>query len=291
MTTTHQTQAVVPDVRTKSGRPAFTLTEILVVIVLILTLLGITVVALNKILDSRARSSTVNILNQLQTAAAEYETQTNGQAVNHLTSVTTPIDWNAPSSIFSTDESASGKYDPKAMGALACYGSIPGKYISVDAGATPSSAAYRGFLGDLAGDLKETSVKRFIAGVWSVPSCKDIIQQMSKEFARSSPGIAEAKKPPNPDPVENCAQIGNAMLVDGLLEVRDAWGTKIVYAAYVKYPEPGGDLDKTDDFLPKRGTPFFVSAGPDRKFGSVGPSASPKEQSEAADNIYSFELD
>lgn len=289
MTPISPTTISEPDVRADGGRPAFTLTEILVVIVLILLLLGITVVALNKVLDSMSRSATVNVLNQLQTIAAEYETQTNGQAVNHLTSVTTPIDWNNKDSIFFTDESASGKYDPKAAGALSCYGSINGKYISPDTGAAPSAAAYRGFIGDLAGDLEDTSIKRFIAGAWGTPACKDMINQMSNEYARSSPGIDSARTSATASPP--CDPIGAAMLVDGLLEVRDAWDTKIVYAAYVRYPEPGGDLDKADDFLPRRTTPFFVSAGPDRDFGSVGPGATAQEQRAALDNIYSYEAD
>ncbi|MCE9591889.1 MAG: type II secretion system GspH family protein [Planctomycetes bacterium] len=298
--TTPQGSALTPQAR---GRDAFTLTELLVVIGLILFLLAMGAFAMHKITDAAAHSTTRTILAELQTVAAEFSTANNGISVNHLSSVTSPFNWNTFGSItrmpkapsgeyfYTTDMSANGRYDP--TNAKSCYPNLGGKYFRPlpdppspsDPLTPPTKDAFRGYLMDWAGDLKAISGKRFIAGAFTVPACKEQLQSMDRHYITSSTGMDYAKAT-DCLPLQGAAAV---MVVDGMLEPRDAWGTKIVYAAYVFYPEPGGDFETTDDFLPKRSTPFFVSAGPDRDFGDVGPNATEASKKAAEDNIYSYD--
>ncbi len=74
------------------------------------------------------------------------------------------------------------------------------------------------------------------------------------------------------------------------LELRDAWGNKIVYVQHVyKADDPDGVDRGEDDFLPPRTSPFFASAGPDGQWGSVDDQGVPDEDAE--DNLYSFSGD
>lgn len=66
--------------------------------------------------------------------------------------------------------------------------------------------------------------------------------------------------------------------------ILDGWGNPLYYAAKVQ-----ADNYTADDFLPRFQTAFFASAGPDGKWGSH--NANGKPDAEAADNIYSFNLD
>ena len=96
---------------------------------------------------------------------------------------------------------------------------------------------------------------------------------------------------------------------NGFLELRDGWDNKIVYAQAVVHDDDGdGNINDSegaadeDDFLPAHNVPLFASAGPDGKFGSHkqlfrqlnGDSLNATERQEAedaADNVYSFDLD
>lgn len=74
---------------------------------------------------------------------------------------------------------------------------------------------------------------------------------------------------------------------NGHMELRDGWGNKMHYAAYVSH----SDSDTADDILPEHGNPtnpkpFFASAGPDGQWGDASPT--PDQQSQ--DNIYSYDL-
>lgn len=64
-------------------------------------------------------------------------------------------------------------------------------------------------------------------------------------------------------------------------EIVDGWGNAIAYRSQ----------ESASGTFPARPTPFFVSAGPDGKFGSVGSSATAAEQSQASDNLYSYDLE
>lgn len=73
-------------------------------------------------------------------------------------------------------------------------------------------------------------------------------------------------------------------LADGAEFVNDPWGNTIRYAKAVSYT----DTFTADDTLPANPRPFFASAGPDGKWGSANKiSATPAQQAEAKDNLYS----
>jgi Tfp pilus assembly protein PilE len=77
-----------------------------------------------------------------------------------------------------------------------------------------------------------------------------------------------------------------------MLEIRDVWGHKIIYK---HDPNDGASGEyKYDNFLPRSRRPYFASSGPDGKFGSDPNGvdrAAGNQQANAADNIYSFDLD
>ena len=97
-------------------------------------------------------------------------------------------------------------------------------------------------------DVKEQSIQRFIWVVYQVPDAASVL-------SRERDALTDRDSPPDGD---------------GFLEVRDAWDSKIVYAAFVDHE----DAAEEDDFLPERGKlgvpkPFFASAGPDGLWGHV----------------------
>lgn len=73
------------------------------------------------------------------------------------------------------------------------------------------------------------------------------------------------------------------------MAILDAWDNKIRYAARVSHEDGFTD----DDYLPPHPRPFFASAGPDGRWGTVtidnDGHVVPDE--DAADNVYSFEAD
>lgn len=294
----------------------FSLTEMLVVIALLMTLLGLAVFAMNKVADASARAGTVGLLNSLVTISTEFETQNNGVAVNHLRSVKVPVDWDTQR--FNTDTSRSGLYDPSKPwtygidmdNCAGYYPSVPGQYLSPAAATDPPSQdRFRGYLGfhaevaygNGATAFKRISGKRFIAGVWNIEVCREQIASLDKryvtrdKFHQIAYALADGYCHPywerDPAPPYKPRPDGNLVVVDGLLTPYDGWDTPILYAAYVRYDEPGGDKATEDDFLPKYARPFFISAGPDREYGDSSPSATYEDKVKASDNIYSYDLE
>lgn len=91
----------------------------------------------------------------------------------------------------------------------------------------------------------------------------------------------------NPDTAQSLPSLGEALKDtdgNGFLELVDAWGRPLSYAAFVDH----GDSYGQDDFLPAYPTAFFASAGEDGDFGNdeTDPDSEVME-----DNLYSFELD
>lgn len=93
------------------------------------------------------------------------------------------------------------------------------------------------------------------------------------------------------------ATLGEDVFVDddanGYMELRDGWGKKIIYAAYVSR----GDGDDSDNFLPERFdsiplTPsprsYFASAGADGEWGDDREADGTPLKDKTLDNLYSF---
>ncbi len=80
-----------------------------------------------------------------------------------------------------------------------------------------------------------------------------------------------------------------------LVELLDPWGSEIRYA----YKVSKADSFTADDYLPAYPNAFFASAGPDGLWGAVDANNQPDPsvdvdgdgEPDAADNLYSFEID
>jgi prepilin-type N-terminal cleavage/methylation domain-containing protein len=132
--------------------------------------------------------------------------------------------------------------------------------------------------GAMAGDFKKRSIERLIWAATQVDAGEKAIE---------------------------AAGVGDAGLTDrdgnGFDELRDPWGTRLIYASYA---EQGG-ASSEDDFLPEHGTsknwrPFVASAGPDGLWGGPGPDEAFGTNDDVdqngdgtpdhEDNIYSYEM-
>ena len=113
---------------------------------------------------------------------------------------------------------------------------------------------------DVPDNIKYVSIDRFVfATVGS--------QKLKKLYGNFKPEVILDKD------TGNATTAGAGV---GFMEIRDPWGTKLVYAAYVRSDgavsaTPGGPW--ADDFLPRREEMFFASAGRDKKWGYVGANA------------------
>ena len=96
-------------------------------------------------------------------------------------------------------------------------------------------------------------IERFVSATYQMPTTRGAIDRAGSEFVVDEDG-------------------------DGFLEVRDPWGNNIAYLAY----SAGGRL-------PRHDSPFFASAGPDGRWGDIGPDGEPN--ADAADNLYSFDIE
>ena len=137
----------------------------------------------------------------------------------------------------------------------------------------------------LDGTLRDHGIERFVWATWQVPDTRDLLQAIGKEALVDAENLG-----PN---------AGN-----GYVEVRDAWGNKLVYASYAWDPA-SDDNTPNDDFLPPHGTsdrwrPFFASAGKDGLWGGPGPDgdfgttddldANGDGTPDHEDNLYSYEV-
>lgn len=144
----------------------------------------------------------------------------------------------------------------------------------------PSAGGSRGedprILGDDTEDaLKRHSIERFVAETIQIPN----IERIYQSFADSV--LTDEEAPDEPG--------------HGFLEVRDAWGNKLIYVDRVDHDD---NQDTAYDFLPERDQPYFASAGDDGRWGDYrellrrqrGDSYDLDLAEAASDNIYSFEL-
>lgn len=197
---------------TRSHRQsAFSLMEIIVVVVILAALIAIAVPGMNKVMQAGDVGRTRAMLNSLTGAADEYELQT-GAVINHQdTSVT------------------------------------------------------------VGGD-NDNTIGHFIKQASQIEACLNLMKAAAGKGGFNAPSEAADIQSEN---------INNLAIVD-------AWGNKIRYAARVSHE----DTFKADDYLPVHPRPFFASAGPDGRWGTVnmqGGVATP--DADAQDNIYSFEAD
>lgn len=75
----------------------------------------------------------------------------------------------------------------------------------------------------------------------------------------------------------------------GFMDLRDGWGTKLVYVPAHQHQSLYWQNNVTWRF-PARQTPYFVSAGPDGRFGNVYADEDTPEYEASLDNIYSFDV-
>ncbi len=154
---------------------------------------------------------------------------------------------------------------------------------------SPSGSGTLNIEGDADPELamKIRSIERFVWVTYKIPAIRKGVYG----------GIDEQFFMDNKD--ENLGQVVEANGVDNFLELRDAWGNKLIYAAYVYRNEgailgidPDGTNRPFDDFLPEHTEPFFASAGPDGEWGNSNElTGTPEEIRQSKDNIYSYQED
>ena len=260
---------------------AFTLVELLVVIAVIIVLVGIGLTVGNSVVRGNEINRTKTTLANALQVATEYDVKV-GQIVNHLASRYPGTAGNPP------QDPAPVKDWQDLYAFNSPVGAAGNGKIKIDrnsrADAPPNAMGSDEEARQ--GDIARYSVERF---VWVTRR----VASLEKLYATFRP---ETLKNSDDDP--------------GFLEIQDAWGSKLIYAAYVKddtaYPSSYGSGvgDPADDFLPKSDTYFFASAGPDKKWGHANPENAPNltpyklagetnEQAirrlreEAGDNVYS----
>ena len=250
---------------------AFTLIELMVAIAIIVILTAIGLTVGNNLVRSNEINRTRTIMANAMQIATEYEV-TIGPVPNHLASVETPIDW--------TND-----------------GGNPPKQFNSPAG-LPDAASNKSYdLDDVTGtqqqkeaDLWKNSIERFVWATQRVGALKKFYATFRPESLKDTDPVSSGK---------------------GYLEILDAWNRKLIYVTYVRIPDNANNAsvpdDTSDDFLPKRETYYFASAGPDGKWGHASPddpsvniadykqgSETPAEtksrlREESGDNVYSID--
>jgi type II secretory pathway pseudopilin PulG len=210
------------------------MTEMLVVIGIIVFLVGILMPSLIRMYSAASDGQTRGILASAKAVADEYEVET-GVAINHLSSISIPINWTIPKTYNQVPHTVASGGDAEV-----------GPWVYYETLSIPKS-----------GTMSADSGERF---VWAATQLE-----------------TTAKMLPS---------LGSVAWVDvddnGFMELRDGWGHKIVYAAFVDH----GDADSSDDYLPEFDKPFFASAGKDGNFGNA--KTDPNDPA-LSDNLYSHQ--
>jgi len=113
--------------------------------------------------------------------------------------------------------------------------------------------------------VQQYSVERFLWAAWNHAATSSLIKSMESGTS-SIIDIGDDGGPGN-----------------GFLEMRDAWGYRMIYVSMVSYD----DAFLGDDFLPQWPQPYFASPGADGLWGN----ASVANSEAAEDNLYSFQKD
>lgn len=257
----------------QTAQRGFTLVEVMVVVLIIVILMGLALGVGSAVRNMGKKQLTRAALDNAVAVADDFRVRT-GRNVPHFVVDEDEaqrygvmrIDWdeerscNAPG--FEGDDGEIDDYAddiPERDG-----GSEPPPY-TVDDNEEPADKKF----------IMDRSIERFI---WATSQVPAIRQQLNSSLPD---GLLVDEDEPEPN---------------GFLELRDAWGTKIIYVAFVNYED---DIE-SDDFLPARQNAYFASAGPDGLWGDYrelrrqidDPSLNDLEQDAvdaAADNLYSFE--
>ena len=237
------------------GRPGFSLVEIMVVVAIIFVLMGLSLIAMKRVTQSANVKQTRLLLNQMMSIEGEYR-RTARQSINHYTKSSPPKDdYDYTRKPFDWTQNKPHNID-LPIGSTA---TIPPLVPNTDAHVNGS-------------------IEAFVWATLQLPACD---QMYSGLRADRSLRDGDLDASPVRDP-------------DGFYEVVDHWGTPIRY--YLRNVDenlyPSGDIER-DTFATTvfrfHAKPFFVSAGPDGKWGDLNGSAT--ERKEAEDNIYSFDLE
>ncbi|MCC7408025.1 MAG: prepilin-type N-terminal cleavage/methylation domain-containing protein [Phycisphaeraceae bacterium] len=269
----------------------FTLVEILVVVAIIAVLLSLGVGAGMKMAASNRLRSTKLLLSKLQAINTQYELLTK-QKVNHSAVIKRPFLWDGPEadvvkafgtywSLFADDPGnppAKVKLDKE----YGLDGTLTGNPRSAESGSSQPWEDTQALHNtptldgnDRANLARHASIERWVWAMLQVPQTRQMIQTLSTEELKDTDS-------------------------DGFLEVVDAWGRPLAYAAYVLHGPAGNDIIEMDQFLRQAGgpfrdaqeavtatakwRPFFASAGPDGYWGSVYKNYTPTVQVDANDN-------
>jgi len=258
---------------THRREPGFTLTEVLVVMVIIAIVMGLTLGGVAKMKENAKESHTRTLLTGLLGNEGMYENATE-YAIQHNAALKGTIDWNntipmnepgragtpgslSDASIESNDDIAGGDND---------FSGGDGSYTQAD--------------NDTDMQWANIYVERFIWAANQMPTVRKVLPSLGSGF----------------DDTE--LDINGTPAGDGFLEVVDPWGNSVAYAASVSHSDGYTD----DDFLPEHDSPFFASAGADQKWGrsmkrgEMTPAQwttykASDEYKFTRDNLYSFDLD
>ncbi len=239
-------------------RRGFTLIEILVAVAVIAILMSIFFAVGKGVRDTANTTNTQQLMRTSVAILEESQIQTSGLAINHVGNV--PFDW----------------WIDKAHNSWGSTGrDVMTELIGGGANDDP----------DIDNDherFQDRSIERFVWATYRIQTVRQgLYAGIDEEYLRDKEDIGV-------DGANNTLDLDGdgVALENGFLELRDSWGTKLIYAAFVDW----GDSEDGDDFLPESNKVFFASAGPDGKWGDVqgdpeGVGLTKQQYEESEDNI------
>lgn len=250
-----------------------TLTEVMVVLLIIAVLMGLILGGVSKMKESAKESHARMLLTGLLGCSGMYEIATT-KVIEHIRN-TTYMPWTGTRKM-----NAPGvKYEGKT-GTLV---QSDGDDIAADGNDyNDDDGTYTNAMNDTDMERANLYIERFIWAANQMPTVRKTLPSIGAGF-----GDIEL-------------DINSVPAGDGFLEVVDPWGNSVAYAAAVSH-DPGKFPD--DDFLPEHDSPFFASAGKDQRWGRPmkrGDFTSDlawknykntDEYRFTLDNLYSFDLD
>lgn len=132
----------------------------------------------------------------------------------------------------------------------------------------------------------------FVFKAGALPTVSQLIMNAAKSDLTYKDSVV-------PDTLSIVTDIQNGGGNVNQIKILDPWDTPIRYAGGTLSNGTTDDKTADDDYLPTHPTAFFASAGPDGLFGVVDDNNQPDPtadanndgEADAADNIYSFEID